>query len=97
MHGRRSLTRRLLDESSSDDDDELLLCTGQIIESHSQAEPEKHGGSIPGHVVIYRDREGGHSRMYQDYLADDPTYGPTIFRRRSVNSFSPVNLYCILW
>jgi hypothetical protein len=40
------------------------------------------GGSVPGHVVIYRDREGGHRRMFQDYLADNPTYGPDLFRRR---------------
>jgi hypothetical protein len=34
--------------------------------------------------VIYRDREGGHKRMFQDYLADDPTYAPHLFHRRLV-------------
>ncbi|XP_021320814.1 uncharacterized protein LOC110437041 [Sorghum bicolor] len=35
-----------------------------------------------GHKVVYRDRVGGHERMFQDYLADNPTYGPELFRRR---------------
>jgi hypothetical protein len=31
---------------------------------------------------MYRDRAGGHDRMYRDYLADDPTYGPVYFHER---------------
>jgi hypothetical protein len=26
----------------------------------------------------------GHLKIYQDYLTDDPTYGPTLFRQRFV-------------
>jgi hypothetical protein len=40
------------------------------------------GGSVLGRAYIYRDREAGHARMYQDYLAENPTYGPSLFRRR---------------
>ena len=83
MSRRPSLLQSLLDDSSSDDEDELILSAAEIVQSHSQCAP-KHGGSVPGHAVLYRDREGGHLRMYQDYLADDPTYGPTLFRRRFV-------------
>jgi hypothetical protein len=72
----------LLAESSSDNDDELILSAAQIV-SNSQP-TRKHGGSVPGHMVLYRDREGGHLRMYRDYLADDSTHTPTIFRRRFV-------------
>ena len=72
----------LLDESSSDDDDELILAAAQIVSNPQPA--RKHGRSVPGHIVLYRDIEGGHSRMYQNYLADDPTYTPTIFRQRLV-------------
>jgi hypothetical protein len=72
-----SLFQCLLDESSSDDDDELSLSAVEIMQNHLQP-TWKHGGSVPGHAVLYRDR-GGHMRMYQDYLGDDPTYGPTLF------------------
>jgi len=54
------------------------------------------GGSIPGHAVIYRDREGGHQRMYQDYLADNPTYGPDLFRRRLL-FFHITLIHCIFF
>ena len=83
MSRRPWLLQSLLDESSSDDEDELILSAAEIVQSHSQCAP-KHGDSVPGHAVLYRDREGGHLRMYQDYLADDPTYGPTLFQRRFV-------------
>jgi hypothetical protein len=78
----RMLSSRVLDESSSsDDDDYFILCAAQIIQSYSQ-ERGMPGGSVPGHAYIYRDRETGHARMYQDYLAENPTYAPSLFRRR---------------
>jgi hypothetical protein len=74
------LSRWYLDESSSgDDDDAFIIFATQIIQSESIL-PAKRGGSIPGYVYIYRDREAGHARMFQDYLADNPTYGPSFFR-----------------
>lgn len=45
---------------------------------------KKHGGSVIGREYIYRDKQGGHERMYQDYLAENPTYGPSFFRRRLI-------------
>jgi hypothetical protein len=79
---RRSHARRLLDESSSDDDDLMLSSLVQIVSNVSNDDERRPGGSVPGHRVIYRDREGVHDRMYQDYLADNATYTPEIFRRR---------------
>lgn len=81
MPRKRSFSRRQLDESSSDDDDQVIVSAAQIVNTYSNAK-RSHGGSVVGHRVIYRDREGGHDRMFQDYLADNPTYGPEIFRRR---------------
>ena len=81
MPRKRSRARRLLEESSSDDDESLILSAARIVQAFSN-EKGRHGGSVKGHKVLYRDREGGHDRMYQDYLADNPTYGPEIFRRR---------------
>jgi len=73
--------RQLDDDSSSDDEDYYMMSSALLMNSFSNVE-RKHGGSVPGHAVIYRDRESGHNRMFQDYLADNPTYGPHIFRRR---------------
>ena len=83
MSHRPSLFQRFLDESSSDDADEFFFAAAQIVQRCSQP-ARKHGGSVPGHQVKYRDRVGGHARMYQDYLADDPTYDLTDFRRRFI-------------
>jgi hypothetical protein len=52
-----------------------------IVETYSNKKG-RHDDSVPNHKVIYQDREGGHQRMFQDYLADEPTYGPNLFRRR---------------
>jgi hypothetical protein len=81
MGSNRLLSSQLLDESSSDDDEDFILSAAQIIHTVSQVR-RKPGGSVPGRAYIYRDREAGHARLYQDYLADIPTYGPNLFRRR---------------
>ncbi|XP_066338609.1 protein ALP1-like [Miscanthus floridulus] len=81
MPRKRSRARRQLDDSSSDDDDSLILSAARIVQTFSN-DKGRHGGSVEGHRVLYRDREGGHDRMFRDYLADNPTYGPEIFRRR---------------
>jgi len=81
MPKKRSRARRQLEDSSSDDDDSVILSTAQIVQSYSNIKG-RHGGSVKGHKYLYRDRQGGHDRMFQDYLAENPTYGPEIFRRR---------------
>jgi hypothetical protein len=81
MRASRSRLRRQLDNDSSDDDDYFIFAAARIVHTFSNKN-QRHGGSVPGHVVVYRDREGGHRRMFQDYLADNPTYGPDLFRRR---------------
>ena len=81
MPFKRSLVQRELDDSSSDDDDYVIFSAARIVHTYSNTK-RSHGGSVLGHRVIYRDREGGHNRMFQDYLAVNPTYGPQIFCRR---------------
>jgi len=78
---KRSLVQRELDDSSSDDDDYVIFSAAQIVHTYSNAK-RSHGGSVLGHRVLYRDRKGGHERMFQDYLAVNPTYTHEIFRRR---------------
>jgi hypothetical protein len=81
MPRKRSRLRSQLDDSSSDDDDSFIASAAAVVDSFSN-EKKKHGGSIPGHRVIYRDRQAGHNRMVQDYLAENSTYPPETFRQR---------------
>ncbi|XP_021304964.1 uncharacterized protein LOC110430969 [Sorghum bicolor] len=64
--------------SSSDDDDEVYAAAEHIILSNI-VNPACHRGSVEGHRVVNRDRQSGH---YEDYFSDNPTYGPSYFRRR---------------
>jgi hypothetical protein len=73
----------VLDESSDDDDDLLVFTGAQFVQNFSNVK-KKHGGSVIGREYIYRDKQGGHERMYQDYLAENPTYGSSFFRRRLI-------------
>ncbi|XP_073021216.1 uncharacterized protein [Primulina eburnea] len=41
----------------------------------------KHGGTIPGHIVIPRDRELADRNLFNDYFADNPRYNEAMFRR----------------
>ena len=82
MASKRTLLQRQLDDSSSDDDDELEIVAAAAIVNNFVNVKKKHGGSVKGRRFLRRDREGGHERMFQDYLAVNPTCGPEIFRRR---------------
>jgi hypothetical protein len=83
MSHRPSLLQRILDESSSDDDDDISFGEYNIFHHPSHIH-QKRVGSMPGHIVKYRDRQGGHARMFQDYLADNSTFNLSDFRRRFV-------------
>ncbi|XP_073304212.1 uncharacterized protein [Primulina huaijiensis] len=39
-------------------------------------------GSIPGHIVIHRDREIADQNLFNDYFAENPRFHEVIFRRR---------------
>ena len=39
-------------------------------------------GSVPGRKNVFRDRETYHNLLVRDYFADNPTYEPSMFRRR---------------
>ncbi|XP_062227498.1 uncharacterized protein LOC133925662 [Phragmites australis] len=42
----------------------------------------KHGGSVPGRVVVCQDRQLDHARLVEHYFAEVPVYGEATFRRR---------------
>jgi hypothetical protein len=77
----------VLESSSSDDEDDLYVAAAHIV-----AEAR---GFIDGHRVLNRDRQCGHSRLFQDYFSDDPTYGANYFRRRFV--LSPHSMKFLLY
>ena len=68
--------------SSSSDDDDAIAIIAAVNESLASTVPRRHGGSVPGHVVIDRGREEGHTRLVADYFATPAVFGEAIFRRR---------------
>ena len=83
---------------SSDDDNPLglsneeyqatlqILSTNSMIIEYYQNQrcncSTRHGGSIPGHIVVRRDRKAAHHNLFNDYFSDNPRYGEDFFRRR---------------
>ncbi|XP_062113995.1 uncharacterized protein LOC133825007 [Humulus lupulus] len=78
--------------SSSDDDDyyddleKQVVC--QITANNNfciaqyQNNEESHKGSIPGHIVVNRDRENADRNLFNDYFAENPRFSASMFRRR---------------
>lgn len=62
----KSFVQRQLDDysSSDDDDDYFILTAARIVHTFSNKK-QKYGGSVPGHNVIYRDREGEHKGCFK--------------------------------
>ena len=85
---------KVLESSSSDDEDDLYVATAHIVAETNDKQPYRRG-SINGHRVLNRDRQSGHSKLFQDYSSDDPTYGANYFRRRFV--LSPHNMKFLLY
>ncbi|XP_042387806.1 uncharacterized protein LOC121979893 [Zingiber officinale] len=83
-----------LSSSSSEDDDifeahrrlitQAIYRNNQVILKHLSEESDKgkHQGSIPGHIVINRNREAADRNLFNDYFAENPTYNAAMFRRR---------------
>ncbi|KAL3337867.1 hypothetical protein AABB24_030157 [Solanum stoloniferum] len=52
----------------------------QVLQNHTNE--VFIGGSIPGHVVINRDREAADDNLFRDYFSATPRFNDAIFRRR---------------
>ncbi|KAK2659140.1 hypothetical protein Ddye_005673 [Dipteronia dyeriana] len=48
---------------------------------NQQNNPMTHGGSIPGHIVINRDRKSVDRHLFYDYFVKNPRYNDQMFRR----------------
>ena len=49
---------------------------------YDQSQQVIHGGSIPGHIVINRDRAAADRNLFADYFAENPRFNEVMFRRR---------------
>ena len=82
---RKRLAKQRKDFWEDDQQDEMVL---QVLieglgEQNEEVERYGGGGSRPGkRPNIDRSHVEGHERMMKDYFADEPVYGPGIFRRR---------------
>uniref|UniRef100_A0A453D4S7 Uncharacterized protein n=1 Tax=Aegilops tauschii subsp. strangulata TaxID=200361 RepID=A0A453D4S7_AEGTS len=52
-----------------------------ILAVHINKKP-KHGGSVMGRQIFWRDRIDAHNRLMRHYLVENPTYPKSYFRRR---------------
>lgn len=69
-----------------DDEEDELNAAAMLVGMEFEPGPIPrgiHGGSRPGRGAnLAREREEGHRRMFADYFAENPIYGPEVFRRR---------------
>ncbi|XP_024315725.1 uncharacterized protein LOC106866059 isoform X1 [Brachypodium distachyon] len=71
------------EEEHEDDGHELMVATAAIVlDANTRFNARRRRGSVPGRQVINRDTAGGHARLFEDYFAQHPVYGPSYFRRR---------------
>ncbi|XP_062103035.1 uncharacterized protein LOC133814033 [Humulus lupulus] len=78
--------------SSSDDDDyyddleKQVVCqitaNNNFCIAQHQNNEGSHRGSIPGHIVVNRDRENAYRNLFNDYFAENPRFSASMFRRR---------------
>jgi hypothetical protein len=84
----RRYLRQCQDSSSDDENEEDSIAT--LHAAQAQHEHMRGGGrSVPERDHVHRDREVAHRTLYSDYFSENPTYGPTFFRRRfAISSLS---------
>ena len=72
----------ILDIEEEDNDDlDMLYAATRMSEEFSQGRIRRHRGSVPGHIMVNRDRVEGYERFYRDYFATPCVY-ESFFRRR---------------
>ncbi|KAK2662951.1 hypothetical protein Ddye_001525 [Dipteronia dyeriana] len=69
------------------EEEEMIAQYGQFQQAmaqylNQQNNPVRRGGSIPGHIVINRDRKSADRRLFYDYFTENPRYNDQMFHRR---------------
>ena len=72
------------DEEEEDSEEYFLEMASMVMDEFDSEtlETSRFGGSRIGRKFVFCDREAYHLALYQDYFAENPTYGPVKFRRR---------------
>ncbi|XP_024314624.1 uncharacterized protein LOC106866087 [Brachypodium distachyon] len=60
----------------------MVATVAIVLDVNTRFNARRRCGSVPGRQVINRDTVGGHARLFEDYFAQHPVYGPSYFRRR---------------
>ena len=68
-------------EEEDNDDLDVLYAAIRRSAGFSQERIRRHRGSVPGHIMVNRDRVEGHEKLYRDYFATPCVY-ESFFRRR---------------
>jgi hypothetical protein len=75
--------RHVQGSSSDDENEKVTIATLHVVQAqHEHMSTPRWGGSVPGRDYVHRDREVAHRTLYSDYFSQNPTYGPTFFRRK---------------
>ncbi|XP_024980844.1 uncharacterized protein LOC112517690 [Cynara cardunculus var. scolymus] len=81
MSGKQEIQEFWINEFRNDVEDEIDQIQLQLFEQW-QNYREEDQGSANRKKYLYRDREEGHMRLYNDYFSSDPVYDIEIFLRR---------------
>ncbi|XP_014756074.1 uncharacterized protein LOC106866423 [Brachypodium distachyon] len=60
----------------------MVATVAIVLDANTRFNARRRRGSVPGRQVINRDIAAGHARLFKDYFARHPVYGPSYFRRR---------------
>ncbi|XP_073154148.1 uncharacterized protein [Henckelia pumila] len=58
-----------------------LISATVATEYFQESDNLQHGGSIPGHIVINRDRLAADQRLFADYFSESSMYNESMFKR----------------
>ena len=80
-----SIARGFQYDEEEEDSEEYFLEMASVVMDEFDSETletSRFGGSRIGKKFVFRDREAYHLNLYQDYFAENPTYGLVKFHRR---------------
>ena len=75
----------LYQEEEEDEENHRSVAIVKLLaqmEREDNAGSSQAGGSVVGRQTVERERQAGDDRLFRDYFADAPVYGPRYFRWR---------------
>jgi hypothetical protein len=71
-----------IDELILDDDIEQAMVIIAVKNLQDRMAMKRRRGSVPGRIIVPRNRTAGQEALILDYFAEVPMYPPSLFRRR---------------